>query len=222
MALYSGRADPTTVTALVLWAILSPRPASADSNDYWKARLEVVVFDFGEAVEEIPGPRRLFHKAVRVGYTYDVYQSPLEVVRRQVINQTSKQASEGDRGTQLIDYRRGSVTTLLHGEKAVRFPLIPPGAATTELDDRRILGLNCKGTQIAYQDGNRFRHVRQAWVPAGSSFKDYVLEIAYIYNPDGSVAEVSLGVTTMLERVSPLDPALFELPPGLEVVDVAP
>jgi hypothetical protein len=182
-----------------------------------------VVFDFGTTTEHAPnGPSEAFQSGLRSDFGYDIYQNDSAVVRHVLTHQTGRKENVGDFGSKLIDYRKQSVLVFGRDNSAYRFALVAPRVTTRKLENRRLLGLECSGMEMSYEDKNRFRHIQQKWMAAGATFREPLLEIGYIYEPDGSLSEVSIGVVMRLEKVGSIDPTLFDVPKGLQVTPVSP
>jgi hypothetical protein len=213
---------PLRITVAALLLCLAPRYFAGDpSADQWKGRRELVVFDFGPTTEEVPNsPPKIYESGLQTEFSYDVYQNNLGVVRYVLTHRSgARKDSVGDFASRLVDHRNNSTLVFSTPNTAYRGPLTPAQARATKLEDRRLLGFDCKGVEIRYEDRNHFKHLRQMWTPAQATFKDALLEIGYIYDPDGSLREITLGAITQLEKVPSLDPALFELAKGVKVIN---
>lgn len=206
----------------VLW--FAPCCLAQLPDEQWQGRRHLVVFDFGTATDQVAqGPPKNYRMAMVTDFSYLIYQNNLGDVRYVLTSRSgSVKDSPGDFGSKLVDHRSGWVVLLDTPTTAYRSPLIPAGSATTKLEDRNVLGFGCRGVETSYEDRNHFRHVRQMWAPANGSFKDPLLEIAYIFDPDGSLGELSIGVVTRLERAQSIDGSLFQIPSGVKVVEVKP
>ena len=213
------------VALTLLLAGCSPQCRARDSSvDQWKGRRELVVFDFGRATEEVPnGPARTYESGLWTQFSYDIYQNNHEVVRY-VLTRVSgaRKSSVADFGDKLVDYRNGSVLVFRGQHYADRSPLVRAQATSTALESRRLLGFDCKGVDVRYVDRNGFKHVQQMWTPIGGTFRDPLLDLGYIYDPDGSLSEISMGALTLLEKVQSLDGTLFETPKELKVNNINP
>jgi hypothetical protein len=187
----------------------------------WRGRRQLVVFDFGTATQNVGKAHpETFKLGLLTEFDYDIYQNDRGVVRYVLTRRSgSRKDSPGDFGNLLIDHPNGLVFVLDSPGGAFRSKLVRPGSTITELENRKILGYDCRGVQISYEDPNHFKHVRRMWVPRDASFKDPLLEIAYIFDPDGSLGELSVGAVTRLEKASSLDPTLFQLPAGAKPVE---
>jgi hypothetical protein len=190
----------------------------------WKGRRELVVFDFGSTTEEVPnGPAKTYQSGLWTQFSYDIYQNNLEVVRY-VLTRLSgaRKSSVADFGDKLVDYPNKSVLVFRGQNPADRSPLMRAQATSTGLEGRHLLGFDCEGVDVRYVDRNGFKHVRQSWTPTRTTFRDPLLEIGYIYDPDGSLSEISLGAVTLLENVQSLDGTLFETPKDMKVNNISP
>jgi len=213
------------ILAVVLGGVLlcsGTQSHAVDSGgDQWQGRYQLIVFDFGARTQEVPGgPPEVYQTCLQTDFGYDVYQNHLGVVRYVLTRRTgARKDSLGDFASKLVDHGGGTVTLFLSPSTAYRGRLNQFPITTGRLESRRLLGFDCKGVEIRYEDSNHFKHVRQTWTAAQTTFKESLLEIGYIYDRDRSLRELTVGVITQFGKVQSIEPSLFEIPTGVSVSD---
>jgi hypothetical protein len=126
--------------------------------------------------------------------------------------------AESGRDLRLVDYREGYVMDIEKSAKrAVRHRMMNLGSATP-IEGRRLLGYSCVGLQYQWMEENRIKHVESDWKPSGVSFQEPLLSIEYAVDASNNLLYLELRAIRRLEPSGSLDPALFEPPPGFEVV----
>ena len=213
-----------TSLAALCWILLANvfprRTQGAPGFESWKAQLQVTELGYGETTERsVETGQPYTHASAGVTtYVYNLYQNERNVVRRELVRMSRNPVAETGRELRLLDYRAHYVVDIDESAKrALRRPMANLGTATP-IEGRRILGYHCIGLQYQWIEGDRTRHVETDWKASGTSFQEPLLSIEYAIDSNNSLLYLELRAVRRLEPSGSLDPALFEAPPGFEVV----
>lgn len=208
--------------ALVVAFALCAGPGGAQEQSQpglWRGRLQVFQFNFmyGVGVQD----RSLVTRDVEVRRSdYDLYQSAAGVAREELAHIDWNRSVEGPMDIRLFDYARGyGLVFDKGGSQAVRGPLVPP-AAGKPLEQRRILGFVCDGTEYEW---TTFQHARvelEQWYARDSDLRVPLLQVEYFTDDTGALLTLRVTAVSQLERASGLPASLFQAPAGLHAIDV--
>jgi hypothetical protein len=186
---------------------------------FWKGKLEIHQFNFSFGTQTQENKTTLFRGVDLWKYEYELYQNPDGVAREELTAMNRNRSVEGPLDIRLLDYTRGSGFVFDKGGKeATRGPLVPVSGRTS--GSRRILGLVCVGTNYEWATSQHATVQLQSWRAQNSSFKVPLLEVEYFTDNTGALLALTITVVRSLEPVPHLPNSLFQLPPGLNVVEV--
>lgn len=196
---------------------------ASPQKSYWKATLEVLTLNFTAKDELAPQ----VSKTTKTKLIYRVYQNPAGIIRQELITSPPLSGVVGSgRDVQIIDYRQGTLLAFDKGKpKAVRYKLTEPEEEPTlgesvSLGRMKIMGYLCGGVEIRSRDPrNRAGQIRQRWTATQAGFKQPLLEVVNWIGSQGELISMTTRIVTSLEPVGYIDAALFELPPGYQIID---
>ena len=138
---------------------------SAPPTDYWTASLDVVSYNYSEAISMAAGkPHQPSHVALAVHSSYTLYQNPKGVVRLELASLGRNRVVEPPIDFTLLDYNTGyKVVWDRDGGDAERSSFRLP-VTPVEIGDREILGHLCRGHKYEWQDSRGAHLERIQWL----------------------------------------------------------
>lgn len=154
-------------------------------------------------------------------YSYKVYQNETGKVRHQLMSANTGGINEQDRGAEIVNYAQGYTLAFDTGAaQALRVPLVYPGTTSNALESREILGFKCDGVRRKWvQQRNKYRDMREIWTASEIGFKDPLFQVLYGRDANDRLGIVEVRAIRSIKASPPLEPSLFELPPGMGVFD---
>ncbi len=194
----------------------SDKKRSSSVGSYWKAERLVEDFSINALQQE---------KSWETKFVYDIYQSPSGVVREELTFSPPMSVAATGRDVHLYNYsdrtfiaydkpRKSAVKSRLEAVKSNPFqPQSRPLASI------KLLGYECKGAENKILLNDNYIEVRQAWMATEISFKEPLLEIRKVGKPNMQPISISVSVIIELKTVDQLDPSLFKLPDGYNIIE---
>jgi hypothetical protein len=213
------------ILLIALGVVLSVPPSGGTPGmpqpGYWRAKLDVVSYDFTVATEEAPGkPRVTFNVANVVHDTYDLYQNPRGVVRRELTFLGRSRVIEPPLDFALFNYDTGYVVAWDKGGGRGERSYFGPPIAPSEVGMRQILGHSCKGYEYDWQEPGVGHEQRTQWIATDAGFREPLIDTLYVFDKPGVLSYIELRVVTRLDPVGQLPESMFTPPPSIPVVDV--
>jgi hypothetical protein len=158
-------------------------------------------------------------------FVFKIYQSPDNIVRRELVSAPPSGGVGEGSDVWIIDYENDTIITYDKGKNTAfrhRLPDIEtlrPSPSATKLGDMTILGYRCSGSQDIIKHPRTLTVTRETWFPSDSHFKTPLLVISRTVTPDGRLSSLSIRTARNIRTTRWLDPSLFQVPSSYRIVD---